>query len=137
FHRWEIVPGTEGGSTAAGEVLHLAKNSNPYAFSFYGHRNKSIIKDVKDSLKETFKDLWKEKEILLDKSHAHDKIYTPEKLQSAETLPWRDQGDPAYLGKLQILTDKIASLEKQIAQIGQAFIKGEERPNVGGKLSNR
>jgi hypothetical protein len=133
FKKWEIVDG----ASQTNHALAVAKNSNTYAFAFYGNIIKQFFKELKEHIKE-FKE---HKEWLIDKPVIVDtpvkqvpEIKDPKLIREGD--PWgRDVWDPGEKLKIQTLIDKISSLEANVKMMGQSFIKTADRPNVGKEIS--
>ncbi len=128
FQKWEIVEGTgDGTDSASGSSLTVGINTNPYAFAFY-HNQKALFKEFKD-----FKEI--EKPHILDNPVKDLGAEIP-KLKDSEGDPWGYLNviDPALRASLKIFTDKLSALEKQVKELGQSFIRIQERPDVGKKL---
>jgi hypothetical protein len=138
FHKWTIVPETKDATDSfAGDTLTVGKNTNPYAFAFYGALNKSFVKDIKDGLVEKFHIKEMTKDRLPDKYLSKEVIKENKEFAGGEGDPYRDLGDPAYLGVIRVLTDKLEALEKKMGQLGTSFIKSQERPAVGRDIARK
>jgi hypothetical protein len=127
FQKWDIVEGTgDSSDTASLAVLTVGKNTNPYAFAFYSKPAKSSR-------------FWENKPDIIDR---------PVKDLGAEIIKWKDAAgegdpwrnyvvDPAEKLKMQTLIDKVSALEQQVKQLGQSFIKIQERPAVGKEIAEK
>lgn len=121
FQRWEIVPGTGNATdSVSGSALMVGQNTNPFAFAFYTGPKKNFFKEF---LEKPRKDL--EKEI---PKNWKDAAY--------EFRPWDIYSNPVD-ERITGLIEKISGLEKQIQTLGQAFIRLQERPEVGKEIAKK
>ncbi len=113
FQNWGIVAGTgDSSDTVSGNLFTLGQGTSPYAFAFYIPPDKSYLEN-----KPQYMDILK--------SISADYFHFPV-----------DPGDPEY-GMLQRISEKLSIFEKQINELGQAFIRISERPAVGKEIAKK
>jgi len=132
FHDWQIVEGTgTSADNASGAALTVGAGTNPYAFAFYGRQQKSFYKDIKDLMKEWLAD----KPVTIDSPRKDLASELPKwKDAAGEGDPWKNIGGPVEQ-TIQGLVDKVSNLEQQIKEMGQSFIRIQERPVVGKEIA--
>ncbi len=124
FDKWLKMPTTGGATdTISGTVFSAGQNTNVVAFAYYR---------VPPKGKEGHKELIKEVEYTY--KNIADIVKSPK--ENAENNPYGDLGDPAYLTtQVAALVSKVALLETQLAEMGRAFIRTQNRPDVGGEIT--